>query len=103
MAQLIYKRNNVGYSPRSQTDFSLLQVECVNYGLKTLQYCGPKHGIFFLVILKTLEHFENSQKNIKNGFLKTVLVESMKITYAEYGLGFINIDGSYKKINTYIK
>ena len=42
MAQLICKRNSVGYSLRSQTDFSLPQVKSVNYGLKALRYFGPK-------------------------------------------------------------
>ena len=42
MAQLICKRNSVGYSFRSQTDFSLPQVKSVNYGLKALRYFGPK-------------------------------------------------------------
>ena len=107
MAQLIRKRNCVGYSLRSQTDFSLPQVKSVNYGLKALRYFGPKmwnilpsdpihpHGIFakergegFVStqekkILKTLEHFENSQKKLTHGFLETVLVESVKITHIE--------------------
>ena len=34
MAQLICKRNSVGYRLRSQTDFSLPPVTSVNYGLK---------------------------------------------------------------------
>ena len=42
MAQLICKRNSVGYKLRSQTDFLLPQVKTVNYGLKALQYFGPK-------------------------------------------------------------
>ena len=42
MAQLICKRNSVGYSLRSQTDFSLPRVKSINYGLKALQYFGPK-------------------------------------------------------------
>ena len=42
MAQLICKRNSVGYSPRSQADFSLQQVKSVNYGLKALRYFGRK-------------------------------------------------------------
>ena len=40
--QLICKRNSVGYSLRSQTDFLLPQVKSVNYGLKALRYFGPK-------------------------------------------------------------
>ena len=81
MVQPICKRNSVGYSLRSQTDFSLPQVKSVNYGLKALRYLVRKYGIFFLVILITLEHFENSQKKLSHGFLETVLVESVKITY----------------------
>ena len=42
MAQLISKRNSVGDSLRSQTDFLLPQVKSVNYGLKALQYFVPK-------------------------------------------------------------
>ena len=34
-------------------------------------------------ILKTLEHYENSQKKFIHGFLEAVLVESVKITYIE--------------------
>ena len=34
MTQLICKRNRLGYSLRSQRDFSLPQVKSVNYGLK---------------------------------------------------------------------
>ena len=42
MAQLISKRNSVGYSLRSQIDFSLPRGKSVNYGLKALRYFGPK-------------------------------------------------------------
>ena len=42
MAQLICKRNSVGYSFRSQTDLLLPQVKSVNYGLKALRYFDPK-------------------------------------------------------------
>ena len=42
MAQLICKRNSVGYNLRSETDFSLPQVKCVNYGLKALGYFDSK-------------------------------------------------------------
>ena len=38
------------------------------------------------MILKTLEHFENSQRKLSHGFLETVLVESVKITYIEWVL-----------------
>ena len=80
MAQLICKKNSVGYSLRSETDFSLPQVRFVNYGLKAFQYFGL-NGIFLLMILKTLEHSENSQKKLNHRFLETVLVEFAKITY----------------------
>ena len=60
MAQLICKRNSVGYSLSSQTDFLLPQVKSVNYGLKALR----KYGVFYLVILKTSEQFENSPKKV---------------------------------------
>ena len=39
MAQLICKRNSVGYNFRSQTDFSLPHVKSVNYGLYR-DYCS---------------------------------------------------------------
>ena len=42
MTQLVCKRNSVGYSLRSQTNFSLPQVKSVNCGLKALQYFGSK-------------------------------------------------------------
>ena len=42
MDQLICKRNSVGYSLRSQTDFSFPQVKSVNYSLKALRYFGLK-------------------------------------------------------------
>ena len=73
MTQLICKRNSVGDSLRSQTDFSLPQVKSVNYGLNILV---RKYRIFFLMILKTLEHFKNPQRRIRHGFPKTVLEES---------------------------
>ena len=83
MAQLICKRNSIGYRLRSQTDFSLPRVTSVNCGLKRYDILFQKYEIFFLVILKTLEHFENSQRKLSHGFLETVLVESVKITYIE--------------------
>ena len=73
MTQLICKRNSVGDSLRSQTDFSLPQVKSVNYGLNILV---QKYRIFFLMILKTLEHFKNSQRRLRHEFPKTVLEES---------------------------
>ena len=42
MAQLICKRDSVGYSLRSQIYFSLLRVKSANYDLKALRYFGPK-------------------------------------------------------------
>ena len=42
IAQPICKRNSVGSSLRSQTDFLLPQVNSVNYSLKALQHFGPK-------------------------------------------------------------
>ena len=83
MTQLICKRNSVGYSLRSQTDFSLPQVKSVNYGVKACDILVQKYGILFLTILKTIEHFENSQRRLSHGFLETVLVESVKVTYIE--------------------
>ena len=35
------------------------------------------------MILKTLEHFENSQRKLSHGFLETVLLESVKATYID--------------------
>ena len=78
MAQLICKRNSIGYRLRSQTDFSLPRVTSVNCGLKRYDILFQKYEIFFLVILKTLEHFENSQRRLSHGFLETVLAESAK-------------------------
>ena len=45
------------------------------------------------MILKTLEHFENSQRKLSHGFLKTVLAESVKITYIEKVLQIFNTAG----------
>ena len=42
MTQLTCKRNSVGYSNCSQTEFSLPLVKSVNCGLKALRYFGPK-------------------------------------------------------------
>ena len=83
MTQLICKRNSVGYNLRSQTDFSLPQVKSVNYSLKALRYFGPKIWKILPSDIKTLEHFENSQRKLSHGFLETVLVESVKITHIE--------------------
>ena len=81
MTNLFCKRSRVGYSLRLQTYFSLLQVKSVNYNLRAWQCFGLKIGIFFLVILKTLEHFDNSHRKLSEGFLRNFLVESVKITY----------------------
>ena len=40
-----------------------------------------KYEILFLVILKILEHFENSQKKLSQRFLEIALVEYVKIVY----------------------
>ena len=82
MAQLICKRNSVGYHLLSQRDFSLPQVKSVNYGLKALRYFGPKIWNIYpsnIENSKTLREF--SKKVWIHGFLETVLVESVKVTY----------------------
>ena len=82
MAQLICKRKSVGHILRSQKGFLLPQVKFVNYGLIALRYFGPKIWNILPTafsplgrpmcphkkkkILKTLEHFENSQKKVKS-------------------------------------
>ena len=83
MAQLICKSSSVGQNLHSQTDFSLPQVKSVNYSLKALRYFGPKIWKILPSDIKTLEHFENSQRKLSHGFLETVLVESVKITHIE--------------------
>ena len=40
-----------------------------------------KYEILFLVILKILEHFENSRKKLSQRFLEIALVEYVKIIY----------------------
>ena len=62
MAQLIYRKKRLCYNLRSQTDFSLAKVKSASYGLKAFDILLQKYGIFFLVIIKTLEHFKNSKK-----------------------------------------
>ena len=82
MAQLICKRNSVGYNFRSQTDFSLPHVRSVNYGLKTLRYFDPKIGnIVPTVIFIILEHLKDLVRNLNRGFFKIFFVESVKNPY----------------------
>ena len=65
MAQLICKRNSVGYSLRSQTDFSLPRVKSVNYGLKALQYFGPKICNILPTDIKNFKTLQEFSKKVK--------------------------------------
>ena len=66
MAQLVCKRNSVGYSLRSQTDFSLPQVKSVNYGLKALRYFGPKIWNILPSDIKNSRTLREFSKNVKS-------------------------------------
>ena len=80
MAQLICKRNSVGYSLFSQR-FLIAGTEICKLRLKS---------VAILKIWNILpSNNENSRtlrefsKKVSHGFVETVLVESMKITYIE--------------------
>ena len=55
------------------------------------------------MILKTLEHFENSQRKLSHGFLKTDLVESVKITHIEQVLQIFKTAEKKSYFNIYIE
>ena len=79
MTQLICKRNRVGYSLRSQTDFSLPHVKSVNYGLKELRYFSPKIWNILPNDIKSSRKLQEFTKKVKHGFLETVHIDSVKI------------------------
>ena len=66
MTNLNCKRSSAVCSLRLQTDFSLLQVKSVNYGLKAWQYFGPKISNIFPGDIKnsrTLQEFSKKAKS----------------------------------------
>ena len=83
MAQRICKRNSVGYSLCSQTEFSLPQVKFENYDLKALRYFGPELSNILPSDIKNSRTLREFSKKLSQGFFETVLVESAKITYIE--------------------
>ena len=92
MAQLICKRNSVGYSLRSQTDFSLLQVKSVNYGLKALRYFGPKIWNILPSDIKSSRTLQEFSKIVKSWFPRNCpcrICEGYR-----YQVGFTNIHDS---------
>ena len=66
VAQLICKRNSAGYTLRSQTDFSLPQVNSVNYSLKALRYFGPKIWNIFSSDIKNSRTLREFSKKVKS-------------------------------------
>ena len=104
MAQLICKRNSVGYTLRSQTDFSLPQVKAVNYDLKALRYFGPKIWNILPNDIKNSRTLRESSKKVKS-WIPWNCPSRICENYI-YQVGFTNIQDSWKKsriFNTYIK
>ena len=104
MTQLICKRNSLGYSLRSQTDLSLPWVKSVNYGLKALQYFGPKIWNILLSDIKNSRTLPEFSKKVKSWIPRNCPCRICE-NYIN-GVGFINIQDSSKKcriFNTYIE
>ena len=66
MAQLLSERNSVGYNLLLQKDFLLPRVKSVNYGLKTLQYFGPKMWNILPSDIKTSRTLRKFLKKVKS-------------------------------------
>ena len=66
MTQLIFKRNSVGYSLRLQTDFLLPQLKFGTYGLKALQYFGPKIRNILPNDIKSSRKLREFSKKVKS-------------------------------------
>ena len=92
MAQLICKRNSVGYSLRSQTDFSLPQVKSVNYSLKALRYFGPKIWNILPGHIKNSRTLREFSKKVKSWIPRNFPCRICK-SYTYQG-GFTNIHDS---------
>ena len=92
MTQLICKRNSVGYSLRSQTDFSLPQVKSVNYGLKALRYFGPKIWNILPNDIKNSRTLREFSKKVKSWIPQNCPCRVCK-NYI-YPVGFTNIQDS---------
>ena len=92
MAQLICKRNSVGYSLRSQTDFSLPRVKSVNYSLKALRYFGPKIWNILPSDIKNSITLREFSKNVKLWIPRNCPCRICE-NYI-YRLGFTNIHDS---------
>ena len=92
MAQLICKRNSVGYSLHSQTDFSLPQVKSVNYGLKALQYFGSKIWNILPSGIKNSRTLREFSKKVKSWIPRNCRCRICE-NYI-YQVGFTNIHDS---------
>ena len=92
MAQLIRKRNSVGYSLRSQTDFSFPQVKSVNCNLKALRYFGPKIRNIFPSDIKNSRTLREFSKKVKSWIPRNCPCRICE-NYI-YQVGFTNINGS---------
>ena len=66
MTQLIFKRNSEGYSLRLQTDFLLPQLKFGTYGLKALQYFGPKIRNILPNDIKSSRKLREFSKKVKS-------------------------------------
>ena len=97
MTQLICKRNSVGYSLRSQTDFSLPQVKSVNYGLKALRYFGPKIWNILPNDIKSSRKLREFSKKVKS-WIPRKCPRGLCENYI-YRVGFTNIQDSWKKMS----
>ena len=92
MAQLICKRNSVGYSLRSQTNFSLPQVKSINYDLKALRYFGPKIWNIFPSDIKNCRTVREFSKKVKSWIPRNCPCRICE-NYI-YRVGFTNIQDS---------
>ena len=92
MAQLICKRNSVGYSLRSQIDLSLPRGKSVNYGLKALQYFGPKIWNILASNIKNSRTLREFSKKVKSWIPRNCPCRICE-SYI-YRVGFTNIQDS---------
>ena len=96
MSQLICKKNSVGCSLRSQTDFSLLRVKSVNYGLKVLWYFGPGKWNILPSDIKNSRTLREFSKKVKPWIPRNC--PSWIWENFIYWVGFTNIQDSKKNV-----
>ena len=103
MTNLICKRSSVVCSLRLETDFSLLQVKSVNYGLKAWQYFGPKISNIFPSDIKNSRTLQEFSKKFKSRIPQKCPCRNCE-DYI-YRVGFTNNQYSWRKcriFNAYI-